>query len=48
MESTDRELDDQGTFVVKYSLPYSDLARWKEEGIELNRVKEKCSSLAAC
>lgn len=35
----DRDLDDQGTLAVKHSLPYSDLVRWKLEGIELSAEK---------
>ncbi len=30
----DRKLDDQGELVVKHALPYSDLNRWKLEGVE--------------
>ena len=35
----DRQLDDAGELVVKHSLPYSDLTRWKLEGIEPNAEK---------
>ena len=35
----DRDLDDQGSLVVRHSLPYSDLSRWKLERREL--VAEK-------
>ncbi len=35
----DSDLDDQGTLVVKHSLPYSDWSRWQLEGKE--RVAEK-------
>jgi SAM-dependent methyltransferase len=35
----DRDLDDQGTLSVKNPLPYSDLARWTNEGKQL--VAEK-------
>nr|QEO74693.1 methyltransferase [uncultured bacterium] len=35
----DRDLDDQGTLAVKNPLPYSDLTRWKLEGIEPNAGK---------
>jgi SAM-dependent methyltransferase len=35
----DRDLDDRGQLVVRHSLPYSDLDRWKEEGLELKADK---------
>jgi SAM-dependent methyltransferase len=35
----DRELDREGTLVVKHSLPYSDVARWKLEGRKLDAEK---------
>jgi len=38
----DHDLDDQGILEVKYSLPYSDLARWKLEGKGPNAEKGDC------
>ena len=35
----DPKRDEQGTLAVKHSLPYSDLTRWKQEGIELSAEK---------
>lgn len=35
----DRELDEKGDLVVKHSLPYSDLTRWKLEGIKPDAEK---------
>lgn len=35
----DSDLDEQGTLAVTHSLPYSDLTRWKLEGVERNADK---------
>ena len=35
----DRELDHQGSLVVRHSLPYSDLTRWNLEGRKLDAEK---------
>lgn len=35
----DRDLDDRGELVVKHSLPYSDLTRWKLEGLKPDAEK---------